>query len=154
LLDTNTETNELYGNCLKYELFIKLAITSFSLLSCWAAVTLMLCILINVDYFIEKLLDTYLYIIYQLLGPYLLGLVVFSFINYEKVVYVCEKDGNKNYSYSNVVFLILAFCFSVSITVFFKLNKVFNLILNSILRKQGGNSIIRTCFLNLIIKNN
>ena len=63
----------LFHTCIKWDIINRFAICIFTF--CIGLSTLILCIMlmININYFIEKLVSTYIYFNYLLFGPILLG---------------------------------------------------------------------------------
>ena len=60
-------------------------------LSAISAIFLSVGFIINKDFFLEKLFETYTYYNYFIFGPFLFCTGIFGFINYKKICYSCEE---------------------------------------------------------------
>lgn len=143
-----------YENCIKHELITKTVFTVFSLLSGIAALLLTIFLIIDVEYFVNKLFAAYLNMIYSIFGPLMLGFSLLGLINWNDIVFICNKNDpqHKYFSLSSSFSLIGCFTLSLFITITFATYGVVNLYINSILGREGQNKIIRTSFWWVIMK--
>jgi hypothetical protein len=142
-------------SCIKWELYSKTTFSLLSLFGAFSALFLSTFLIIDTNYFAEKLLNTYLYFNYIMFGPYMLGICILGFFNWSKVVYQCDKQNmnNKILSLTNMVTLISCFMMSLFITALMAILKTVNLYINSTLRRPEGNVIIRKLFWWVVFRN-
>lgn len=139
----NTYTFE---KCIEYPLISKTCFAFYSILTAIEIVTLSLLLLIDLQLFLEKFLGPFIKIIAYINGPLLLTFCILGFSNWGKVVYLCDDNNNYVISISNVLSIVLCFILSVFVTFLsFTYNSVI-LIIDSILNKPEGNSIIYNLF--------
>jgi hypothetical protein len=92
-----------FNNCVKYQILTKGIFTVFSLFISFSAVFLTFFIYISLDYFIDKVLGTFVYYNYFIFGPYLLAFSILGLLNWENFLYVCKDTrflDRKNRFYS------------------------------------------------------
>lgn len=138
----------IFDRCFKKELILKTVFGSFSFLAAISAFVLTLCISLSVDYFIDKILTSYLYLNYFIFGPYMLGFSIYGLYNWNDVVYMCDKHNFmiKIFSISNMFSLIGCFILSLIVTVAAAVYEVVLLYIDSILRRDNGSKILRNIF--------
>ncbi len=182
-------------HCIKFPLLSKTFCSLFSLFLSVSTAIFTLFVSIQIQFFLEKLLLTYVYFNFYLFGPYLLFSSFFAIINFDEVFHSCkqqgnsadlltkaikatlilEKQNNHNFYTSNfsenivrgdkilfkshyasvsnvfnlVTTIIVSFLLCLSMSLY-ETYVTYNL---SILRKDGGNAIIRKAFWLLVSKN-
>ena len=146
----------LFETCIKKELVIKtiFSILSFSAALCASLLTLFLSI--NSEYFLEKIMSSYLNLVYTIFGPMLLGISLFGILNWNEVVFLCDRRDYTNQILSiNNVFLILSvFIISLIVTVGVTIYGVVIIYIDSILRRESGNKFIRSFFWWVVLRTN
>lgn len=145
----------IFESCIKWELYNKSIFSIFSFLGAVSAFMLTLFLLINSTYFAENILATFLYFNYVVFGPYMLGFCILGFINWNNVVYQCDRQSfnNKLFSISNFFSLIACFILSLMVTLLVSVYKTINIYVDSILRKPKGSFILRKLFWWTIFRN-
>lgn len=148
-------TTPIFESCIKWELFAKTIFALFSLFGALSAFTLTVFLLIDTNWFADKILSTFLYFNYLIFGPYMLGFSVLGMINWTKVIYICDKQNlnNKIFSPANMFSLLGCFFIALIITFLEAVCSTVNLYFNSILRKPEGSYIIRKLFWWSIFRN-
>lgn len=138
----------IFESCIKWELYTKTVFAIFSLLGAFSSVSLVIFLLVDTNWFADKILTTFLYFNYMIFGPYMLGFTIIGFANWNNVVYTCDKQNfnNKIFSPSNTFSLIGCFILSLIITCLVTIYKTVNLYINSTLRRPGGNVLLRKLF--------
>lgn len=146
----------LFNTCIKKELIIKTIFSVFSFLAAVSAFLLCLFLTISVEFFIEKIMPTFLKLIYMIFGPYMLGFTIFGFANWNDVVYICDRRNFKNqfFSVSNMISLVGCFIFSLTITIGVTIYETVMLYIESILRRSNGNKFIRGMFWWAVLRTN
>jgi hypothetical protein len=121
-----------------------------------SAFLLCLFLTVSLEFFVEKMMSTYLYLIYFIFGPYMLGFSIFGLANWNEVVYVCDRRNHKNsvFSLSNVVSLIGLFLFSLTITIGVTIYESVMLYIDSILRRPHGSKFVRSMFWWAVLRTN
>ena len=144
----------LFHTCIKWDIINRFAICIFTF--CIGLSTLILCIMlmININYFIEKLVSTYIYFNYLLFGPILLGFSVLALLNWHTIFYECVgmSNGIKRISYSNIMYIIVSSIISSIITFLWAANNGINTMIDSTTQKAEGNKVIRNLFWYLVFK--
>lgn len=80
--------------CVKYPLLSKTFFSLFSLFFSLSAAIFTLIVSINIQFFLEKCLLTYIYYNFYLFGPYLLFASLFALMNFDKVFHNCKSERN------------------------------------------------------------
>jgi hypothetical protein len=134
----------LFEKCIKYELISKTIFAIFSLISALSAFFLSTFLLFAQNFFLEKILKTFLYVNYLVFGPLMLTLSLLGIDYWDEIVYVCEKNNltNKEFSMSNTTSIVGCFLISVFITLLVEFLESFNFLLDSILKRNSGSVII------------
>jgi hypothetical protein len=137
-----------FNQCFRKELILKTIFGCFSFMAAISAFLLTLFISVSVDFFIDKILPTFLYLNYFIFGPYMLGFAVYGFINWDEVVFQCDRHQYevKVLSISNMFSLIGCFVMSLVVTLAVAAYEVIMLYIDSILRREGGNKYLRSVF--------
>lgn len=144
----------LFQKCIKSDLLIKSIFAVFSLLASISAFILTLFITINLELFIDKLMKSYLKLVYEIFGPCMLAFSIYGIIKWNDVVYVCDpRDaGNTSiFSVSNMFSLTGSFIVSLLLTLGVTIYDSIMLYINSISREDGS-KFIRTCFWLTVLK--
>lgn len=79
-----------FESCFKYQLIAKGIFTSFILFISLSALLVSFFIVLSIEYFIEKLLYTFIYYNYIVFGPYMLVLSIFGLTNWDNLFYICQ----------------------------------------------------------------
>jgi hypothetical protein len=137
-----------FEQCIKTELTTKTVFAAFSLLSAIAALLLTIFLLINVEFFVNKLFTAYLNMIYSIFGPLMLAFSILGLINWNDVVFSCDRNNpqHKYFSLGSSFSLVGCFILSLFVTITFATYEVVNMYINSILGREGQNKFIRTSF--------
>jgi hypothetical protein len=145
----------LFEACLKTDILTRLTISFFSMASAISAFVLTLMLIISIEYFMEKLLSTYLYFNYMVFGPIMLSLCIIGIYNCQSVFYMCinKSISSRVLSISNVVSVFGGLILSLLITVTVAVFKGINSFIDSTTRKPEGNSLIRKAFWYFVFKN-
>jgi hypothetical protein len=145
----------IFETCIKWELYTKTVFAFFSFLGAVSAFTLTMFLIIDTNWFADKILSTFLYFNYLIFGPYMMGFSIIGLANWNNVVYVCDKQNlnNKIISASNMFSLISCFLLSTIITCLVAIYKTITLYIDSTLRRPEGNSILRKFFWWTVFRN-
>jgi hypothetical protein len=144
-----------FEGCIKYELITKTCFSIFSFLAPLCVCFLIFFILLSSNWVIDKLLPCFLYFIYLIFGPYMLGCCIIGFYNWSEVVYICDKQNNGNKIFSQAVCFTLIICVlvSLSLTLMVSIYETVSLYTGSVMRKPNGSAIIRKTFWWVALKN-
>jgi len=98
ILDVN-----FFNNCIKYQIIAKGTFAVFSSYISFSAVFLTFFIYISLDFFIDKVLYTFIYYNYFFFGPYMLSICILGLFNWDTFLYVCHDPihFNKQISFNN-----------------------------------------------------
>jgi hypothetical protein len=145
----------VFDSCIKWELYTKTVFCIFSFLAAISSFILTLFLLINSAWFADKILSTFLYFNYLIFGPYMLGFCFIGFLNWNNVVFTCDRQNynNKILSASNVFSLVGCFIISLSITCMVSIYKTVTLYFDSILRRSQGSVVLRKLFWWVVFRN-
>jgi hypothetical protein len=145
----------VFEACIKWELYTKTTFAIFSFLGVVSAFVLTLFLVIDTNWFAEKILSTFLYFNYIIFGPYMMGISIIGFANWNSVVYVCDKQNlnNKIFSVSNMFTLITCFLFSTGVTCLVAIYKTITLYIDSTISRPEGNFILRKLFWWAVFRN-
>ena len=137
-----------FGSCIRNELITKTIFGFFSLLSGISALLLTIFLMIDVEIFIRKFFSAYLNMIYSIFGPIMLGFSILGLVNWDDIVYICDRSDprDKYFSFGGSFSLLGCFIISLLVTLTFATYEVVNLYIESILGREGHNKIIRHCF--------
>ncbi len=138
-----------------WDILTRITISFFSIASGISAFTLALLLLIDIDYFLDKLLSTFLYFNYIIFGPVLLTFCILGFTYCNKVLYTLTntKHPIRIVSFSTLFSLICGLLISTIITLSVAVFKAVNTFVDSTTRKPDGNSLIRKAFWWIVFKN-
>jgi hypothetical protein len=138
----------LFETCFKWEILTKAVFAFFSFCAAFSAMILTLGLLINVEFFINKLLDTFLYFNFLIFGPFMLTFSVLALIYIDNTIFTCDKSGGniKLISFTNIISIIACGSISLIITICKSIYSVVLLFNDSILRREGGNFILAKIF--------
>lgn len=92
-ISTHKNNIDFIDECIKYPLLLKTFFSLFSLFFSISAAIFTLLVSINIQFFIDKCLLTYIYYNFYLFGPYLLISSFFAIMNFDKVFHNCKKIG-------------------------------------------------------------
>jgi hypothetical protein len=137
-----------YESCIKSELLTKTVFAVLSILSKLCALILTLSLIIDVEYFLNKMLPAYLNMVYSIFGPIMLGFSVIALLNWNDIVYICDKSDyrEKYFSFGNAFSVVGCFVVSLFITITFAVYESVNLYIASILGREGQNKPLRSIF--------
>lgn len=146
----------LFNTCIKKDLILKTVYSIFSFKAALAAFLLTLFITISVEFFIDKILTTFIQLVYIIFGPIMMGFCIVAFFNWDDVAYVCDRRNyaHQIFSISNVVSVIGCFIISLIITLASSVYETVVLYINSIVRRENESKILRAIFWWVIIKTN
>jgi hypothetical protein len=158
ILTWNSEylKNRLYfESFIMWDILTRITISIFSIASGISAFILALLLLIDIDYFLDKLLSTFLYFNYIIFGPILLTFCILGFTYCNKVLYTLTntKHPIRIVSYSTLFSLICGLLISTIITFSVAVFKAVNTFVDSTTRKPDGNTLIRKAFWWIVFKN-
>ena len=143
----STVDSQFYQTCIKPDLLVKTAFSSFSLLAAISACLLVGLMIISMDYFLLFHLNCLLYLNYMVFGLYMLAMTIFGMFHWNDVAYICDtKTGKRIYSIGNIFSLIGCFILSLIITLGVNIYETLELYSNSILRRDDGSDILRNLF--------
>lgn len=139
---------EIFNECLKNDLIIKTVFCMFSLIAAISALLLTLFLCFGVDFFISKVMTSFLYLNYYIFGPYMLAFCILGCLYFNDFVYVCDKKlmTEKVFSISNVFSLISCLMISSVITIGVSTYEGFRVLVDSILHKEDGSKVVRKVF--------
>jgi len=150
---SNWQTDSLFilpvfEKCIKYELITKTIFALFSLISALSAFHLSFFLLFWQSFFLEKFLDTFLFVNYIFFGPLLLSVSLLGVHFWDDVGYVCEKNDLKikEISASNTMTIFGCFLISVILTLLVEFFNSLNFVLDSIMKRNSGSPIIGKFF--------
>jgi len=138
----------IFENCVKYHIITQITFTGFATFAGISAFFMSLGLIINYNFFSEKVIDTFLYWNYLVFGPYLLASCVLGFCYFNYVSYVCDSsDMSTSYiSFSTLMALIICFFLSFAITCGYSIIQVGYKLLHSIRFNQRGSRFLGRCF--------
>ena len=143
----STVDTKFYQTCIKPDLLVKTAFSSFSLLAAISACLLVGLMIISMNYFLMFFLNCFLYLNYMIFGLYMLAMTIFGMLHWNDVAYICDtKTGKRIYSIGNIFSLIGCFILSLIITLGVNIYETLELYSNSILRRDDGSDILRNLF--------
>ena len=101
-----------FDSCIKVDLLVKTAFSVFSLLAALSAFILVSMMITSLEFFIEKLMQPFLYLNYNIFGLYMLGFSLFGIIHWNEVAFICDKKNpdEKNFLCGEYVFTNRMFC--------------------------------------------
>ena len=144
---SSTISDVIFDDCLKWQLISKTCFTAFSLCTALSALILCIFLLIDAIYFVDKVLNTYLYYNYFIFGPVLLGLSVLGLINWDNIVNVCKLDNgdikDKVFSLNNMFSIFLCFILSITTSLLVTIYKTVNLYADSLTNSPDGIGILK-----------
>ena len=109
----------LFEECYKYHILSQMGFTIFATFSGISAFIMSLGLLANYNLFVNKFLDTFMYMNYMIFGPLLLSASLLGCFYFSEVVYNCDKK-NSNTKFLNMSTLFSIFmCFVISISISF-----------------------------------
>ena len=139
---------ETFQACIKYQSFAEIFFAFFGSLAGISVTILTLGIIINLQYFFDKILDTFFYFNYCVFGPYLLTSTLLGFYYYDNIAYVCDShDIKTKYLNVTIIFcLFFAFFMSMFITLGTSAVNITNTVIKSVRFEEGGNYLIGKLF--------
>jgi hypothetical protein len=157
-LSLKTFNTQMFDKCIKYQMLAKACFSVFSLFAALSSFVITFFMIISVDYFINKLLNAYVYINTLIFGPYMLGMTILGLFNWDKILFICDNTNKEELhdrflSFTNLFNIIACFILSFILTLGVTIYKSLELYINSILRKDDGNYIIRKLFWWAVYKN-
>jgi hypothetical protein len=149
------KTTENFETCLKYEYFTKGTFGLFSFLAAVSAVVLTFGLLVNAEIFIQKFMDTFLYLNYLIFGPYMLAMTVLGMMQLEHTMFICDKTdpSHKYFSFTNIVSTIICGSISLLIVLVKTIYDSATMFNNSIIRRDGGSLILHKLFWWIVTRN-
>ena len=143
---------EVFEQCVKYHIITQMFFTVFAAFAGFSACIMSFFMLFNYQFFINKLIETFMFYNFYAFGPILLGLSTFAFIYFDKVCNICDNDDyTKQYiNFVTVACLVISFLVSLLITVWYSAVGAFDLFNNSIRFTSDGNYIIGKIFWKIV----
>ena len=143
---------EVFEQCVKYHIITQMFFTVFAAFAGFSACIMSFFMLFNYHFFINKLIETFMFYNFYAFGPILLGLSTFAFIYFDKVCNICDNDNyTKQYiNFVTVACLVISFLVSLLITVWYSAVGAFDLFNNSIRFTSDGNYIIGKIFWKIV----
>lgn len=137
-----------FENCIKIDILIKTVFTAFSLLASISAIVFIAQMLLFMQTFINKFLNSFLHLNYLVFGLYMLAFCIFGIVKWNDVAYTCDKKLPfvKVLAVGNVFSLVGCCVLSIVIVFGTSIYSVITLYTDSLLRREGGSSILRTVF--------
>lgn len=164
-----------FENCIKYHIISQIFFTSFATFAGIAACLMSFALIINFNFFQEKLIMLFFYWNYLIFGPYLFVSTLLSFFYFKDVVYYCNTDINLSKFYSNeydlneinfnkyvkkyfnfsiLMSIIICLLFSMFITLAFSFYSNYKMIHNSITFQNEGNRVLGRLFWDYVFNRN
>ncbi len=146
--DLNLQQEEIYVLC------VRSVFSFFSLCSGVSALILTFFMNFNFEWFVRKILSSYIYFNYIVFGPYLLGFCLLGWYYYE-ITFFHRDNQNNNvvFSFVNIFSIFFASILSLFITFSQLAYNIIFTYLSSIVNKPGGNKILREAFWRLGTRN-
>ena len=139
--------NNLYSQCLKNRTFSEMFLSLIASLAAISAILLSVGFLINKDFFIEKLFESYAYYNYFIFGPFLLFTSIFGFINYKKIGYSCEEiPDNISINFTMLFCLVIILLLGSIITCGYSTIHMLEYMNDSIKFKNNSNYFLGKAF--------
>ena len=137
-----------FENCVKYHIITQITFTGFATFAGISAFFMSLGLIIDYNFFSEKVIDTFLYWNYLVFGPYLLTSCILGFCYFNYVSYICDsRDMRISYiSFSTLMALLICFFLSFAITCGYSIVQVAYKLLHSIRFHPRGNRFLGRCF--------
>ena len=138
----------LFAKCLQTPLITRVAFSIYSIITAFCISFMALCLVIDVDYFITKLLSPYLKMIYHCFGPILLTFTIVAFHFWKDVAFTCAGNdtNNKVFSVTNMFTIVGSFIIALLITLGYGIYEVITYHVESVLQRSGGSSLLRKAF--------
>lgn len=132
---------EIFNECIKYQSISQLLFALFGSFAAMSACILSLGLICSFDFFINKLLECFLYYNYIIFGPFLLGTCFLGGYYFKQAAYVCDEHQIKHLHFTMAFSLFFSFIISVSITIIYSMVITSAFLYNSI-RFEGDGSVI------------
>jgi hypothetical protein len=145
---------EMFNECLKNDLIIKTVFCVFSLAAAVSALLLTLFLSFFAEFFINKVMTSYLYLNYYIFGPYMLAFCILGCAYWNDFVYVCDRRDYhiKVFSISNVFSLITCLIIGIVVTLGVAAYEGLRTLIDSILHKDDGLAVVRKVFWWLVLR--
>lgn len=139
---------EIFNSCVKSDLLVKTAFSFFSLLAAVSASLFTISLAISVEYFVNKLMPSFLYGAFFIFGPCMLGFSIFGLTQWNEVVFFCDARNYKikDFSVGNMLALLGCFLFSLTMTVGCSVYHTTIIYIDSLLRRENGSKLLRSIF--------
>ena len=140
-------TKNLYSQCLKYKAFSEMFLSLIASLAALSAILLSVGFIINKDFFLDKLFESYAYYNYFIFGPFLLFTSIFGFINYKKIGYSCEEiPDNISINFTMLFCLVIILLLGSVITCGYSTIHMLEYMNDSIKFKNNSNYFLGKAF--------
>jgi len=147
----------LFEQCIKYHALTQMFFTFFATFAGLSAALMSLGLLVNYEFFVYKIIDTFLFYNYLIFGPYLLAACLIGLLNYNLVLFNCDSREFTNkmtLNFSTLLALVICSMISFIITagysVFYGIRKM----INSIRFNRNGNYLIGRIFWQYVLYRN
>jgi hypothetical protein len=141
--------------CIKPEFIVKLFFSFYSFLGSFSALLLSLCLLINFNFFINKLMSSYLKFVYYIYGPCMFICCILGLFNWNESCFICEEDeNNKVFYFQNAIYIIILTLISLIITLSIEFCRVMGLYSDTIMNNSDGSKFLSSIFWGICLKLN
>lgn len=138
----------LFESCIKWDLITKTCFACFSLMAALSALILTMFLCFSIEFFINKILTTYIALNYFIFGPYMLCFTILGFVYWSDIAFSCDpRDPTvKFFSFSNVLSISACFLIALIVTLAMAFYEALTMIIKSVRRREGGNYILGSIF--------
>ena len=130
----------IFENCIKYHILSQIVFTVFATFAGISAFFMSMGLLVNYEFFSNKLLETFLFWNYIIFGPYLLAACILGYVNFSLIAFNCDRTdiSQKYINFSTLMALIICFLLSIIITIMFAFLTGARVMILSITFQEGG----------------
>lgn len=153
---------ETFDQCIKYPMMARTGFTIFSFFAAFSSFLIALLLMIDVEFFIEKIAKAYIHMLYTCFGPYMLGAGIVGVYYWDKILYHCESESitdiddmkkmTKVFSFSNLFNLSACITLALVITLGMIVYESVTNYVNSIVQREEGSQILRKSFWWVVMK--
>ena len=137
-----------FNKCVKYNQLSEIMYTTFSTLIAVSASFMSLGILFSYDFFLSKLIDSFLSFNYFIFGPMLFGATLLGYFNYDSIFYSCYRNNPNvlSFNLSNFIAISLISLISMMITISCSKFSANDYVQKSISYNKDGNFLLGKLF--------
>lgn len=138
----------LFQSCIKYQFIVKTYFCIFSLFANLLAIILCLGLIIDYLFFAQKIMSSYLNLVYYIFGPCLLFSSILGIANWNETTYLCYRNNPKlkYFSISYGSSIVCCLVISLTITLLVEVYDSIALYTKTITRQPDGNRILYSLF--------